>query len=90
MIALFSHLFALWSRAQPAIVVTGMKVRTLAWPLFACSASAQSVLLWRELKVMSLLWPLFALSAWAQPDTEVAGTTGESAPLVSVHLVGMG
>jgi hypothetical protein len=39
---------------------------------------------------MALLWPLFSGSAWAQPATEMAGTKGEGASLVSVRSVGVG
>ena len=38
----------------------------------------------------ALLWPLLARLAWAQPQTVVAGTSGEGAALASVLLVGLG
>jgi hypothetical protein len=38
----------------------------------------------------ALLWPLYACSAWAEAATVVADTTGGSAALASVRLVGMG
>jgi hypothetical protein len=40
--------------------------------------------------VRALLWPLLARSAWAKPAKVMAGTTGESTAVASVHLVDMG
>jgi hypothetical protein len=45
---------------------------------------------WRARHVRALICPLFARSALAQPDTVVAGTTGEGAALATVRLVGVG
>jgi hypothetical protein len=45
------------------------------------------LLWWRSQQVRALLWPVIPRSELAQPDTAVAGTTGEDAVLASVRSV---
>jgi hypothetical protein len=58
-----------------------------------CSIGRRGIsqpLWWRARQVRALLCSLFASSAWGQPNTVVAGTTGEGAAQASVQSFGVG
>jgi hypothetical protein len=69
-------------------VLAGRNVKAPLWTLFALSSWDHTATVAKQ--VTTLLWPLFARSSWAQTITVEAATTGESAALASVSLVGVG